>query len=593
MSWEKVSSGRSKGRSGNNTVHRSKVHHETESEIRLFLETYKTKPCDKADTSHDFRLCEKYHPRKDDQRRNPYQTYYSPDDESCLNPLETMYHPMVFRTGLCRNNSTCSFGKRCSRAHSEDQLRYRNEASEAYYRETFEPARPVKTLASSFDMSLLSRRKTDFDSQARTVWEEFRLSPTTISLELPEHLWFAIDRSNELFSRIQEVAFEECLGTVNCKRVNKISGASRSSSCRLVIRGINHDCIEARIRSLLDDASPYFVTRTMSYGERIVSSLRELKTGEISTSKNLFIKFMSNGNLQMTAVRGKGEKANAAELLLESEIAKLEFWIKQEGYNDFYSCGCCYEDFNKDQGIICENGHFYCSAGEQESEQCFASLVKSQILQLSGRKDHSLLCPECSTPYEKKAIASNLSNQVFDHYQQAIVDAKVAKKADEMNNRFNKKLQSAVAEVLATHGNAESRLLLEAKNLAREARNTVLNLRCPHCEAAYFEFAGCMAIQCERCEGNFCAYCHQKTASSRGAHDHVRQCLLNETADGSYYATPEQIRDAQKRYRTREIKSLLRKHKKNLQNAVVIELKQDLEDLDIKQEALFELGNLM
>ena len=68
---------------------------------------------------------------------------------------------------------------------------------------------------------------------------------------------------------------------------------------------------------------------------------------------------------------------------------------------------------------------------------------------------------------------------------------------------------------------------------------------------------------------------------------------MNETDDGSYYANTEQIQDAQKRYRTREIKSFLRQYKKNLQNAIVIELKKDLKDLGIKQEALFELGNLM
>ena len=93
--------------------------------------------------------------------------------------------------------------------------------------------------------------------------------------------------------------------------------------------------------------------------------------------------------------------------------------------------------------------------------------------------------------------------------------------------------------------------------------------------------------------GNFCGYCHQGCADARGTHEHVRQCLMNETANGSYYAQPESIREAQKRYRTPKLKTFLRKHKKNLQNAIVIELKEDLESLDIKQEALFELGILM
>ena len=68
---------------------------------------------------------------------------------------------------------------------------------------------------------------------------------------------------------------------------------------------------------------------------------------------------------------------------------------------------------------------------------------------------------------------------------------------------------------------------------------------------------------------------------------------MNETDNGSYYAKPDSIREAQKRYRTRKLKTFLRKHKKNIQNAIIIELKDDLTSLDIKQEALFELGNLM
>jgi hypothetical protein len=50
---------------------------ETESQIRLLLETHKTKPCDQIDF-HDARLRENYHPHLDDQRQ--YQTYYSHGD---------------------------------------------------------------------------------------------------------------------------------------------------------------------------------------------------------------------------------------------------------------------------------------------------------------------------------------------------------------------------------------------------------------------------------------------------------------------------------------------------------------------------------
>ena len=39
-----------------------------------------------------------------------------------------------------------------------------------------------------------------------------------------------------------------------------------------------------------------------------------------------------------------------------------------------------------------------------------------------------------------------------------------------------------------------------------------------------------------------------------GAHDHVRECDANLTSNGSYYATPEQIREGQRRFRVKQLK---------------------------------------
>jgi hypothetical protein len=67
---------------------------------------------------------------------------------------------------------------------------------------------------------------------------------------------------------------------------------------------------------------------------------------------------------------------------------------------------------------------------------------------------------------------------------------------------------------------------------------------------------------------------------------------MNDTSNGSYYATDEQIKDAQRRHRTRALKKFLGRFKKDKQNAIVIELAQDLDDHGIDPAALFEFGNL-
>ena len=128
------------------------------------------------------------------------------------------------------------------------------------------------------------------------------------------------------------------------------------------------------------------------------------------------------------------------------------------------------------------------------------------------------------------------------------------------------------------------------ESIASRARNEALNLKCPHCETVYAEFDGCMALKCSTCSENFCGYCHFKAKDSMGAHDHVRGCLMNETRNGSYYATEEEIIQAQRRYRTREIKKFLQQFKKEVQNATIIELTNDLDDLGIDPASLFEFG---
>eukprot|EP00954_Amorphochlora_amoebiformis_P015106 1183563-Amorphochlora_amoeboformis.AAC.1 len=91
----------------------------------------------------------------------------------------------------------------------------------------------------------------------------------------------------------------------------------------------------------------------------------------------------------------------------------------------------------------------------------------------------------------------------------------------------------------------------------------------------------------------FCGWCHKESKDSDANHQHVRNCASNLTESSSYYATDEEIRLGQRRYRIRKLKHYLGKLKKDVRNATVAELKRELEDLGIKQEALFEFGNAL
>lgn len=591
MSWEKVVSPhkRRSSKKGQNSGNGSSQ--QPEAAVRSFLLTYKTQLCANEEF-HDHRKCNKYHPSSDDQRRNPFQQYYSPDTEdqlsdqslSCLNQTEMMYHPVVYRTTMCRKHPFCEFGKLCAHAHSSEQLRNRHEQSLIYEHFASKPVRPPQLLSSKVEMAAPTR--VNYTLLAEKTWQQTEMVPTVSYLALSSSQSFVVRNSDGLFDLIQEAALEECLATVTLV-------ATKNNGTCLKLKGIDPNGVEARILSLLDEPSPFFSSRTLDLGERVIGVLKQQPTSQISSAKNILVEYPSESSLRLTAYQIKGSNAAAAKTDLQQTLGKIQFWIRTENLDNFLVCQSCFENKNTDEGICCGQGHFFCSSESDPDQQCFANLVKSQLIHVHTREDFAILCPVCNDPFESRDVAANLPNKAFQEYNRAVVDVQVSKQVDKLNDGFNERVAAKVEEVLETYGNADVKLRLEAEQLALEARNSVLNLSCPNCERAYFDFSGCMAIQCEACKCNFCAYCHQKTADSRGAHEHVRTCLLNDTATGSYYATPEQIRHAQKMYRTREIKKFLRKHKKNLQNAIVIELGRDLKDLGILPEALFELGNLM
>ena len=71
-----------------------------------------------------------------------------------------------------------------------------------------------------------------------------------------------------------------------------------------------------------------------------------------------------------------------------------------------------------------------------------------------------------------------------------------------------------------------------ARNKASAARhrqiliNTVLTLRCPHCQLAVLDFDGCFAVQHNPggCNKEFCGWCLLPFPDTEACHNHVKQC---------------------------------------------------------------------
>jgi len=304
----------------------------------------------------------------------------------------------------------------------------------------------------------------------------------------------------------------------------------------------------------------------------------------------------------------------------ESVLRQIRFWVQQEGLDkqvkvskehylccmrksrpetsetlrNFYcwQCSSCLDDIYLDQGVSCPSGHYFC-ASPHGNQSCMANLIESQIPCVKAQKE-ALLCPICKREFVNQRVASMVSDASWGKLQKAIVDSKLASQCAEMQRDFDSRLQRKVDELYEKFASDGSAALKEqGRKGAEKARSEALNLACPHCDTVYYDFEGCMALTCSSCQKHFCGYCHKQTQNSRSCHDHVRECDMNQTINGSYYADANQVKEAQRRYRVKRLKRFLRDgYKKDVQNAIILALSDDLLDLGIDPKALFEVGNM-
>jgi hypothetical protein len=592
----------------------------TQQEIVQLLSTFKTKQCPHQGERHDTRICLNYHglspEASTDYRRNPYEEAYSL--EECRTVTETLYHPDMFHTSMCRRvaKQACPFSSSlCGYAHIRADLRTRAQAAREYESFLLDESERRRQFRLQQDIgslvgSCIEQKSTgSWKAKCEQQWHVQSIAPTTIFFPLAPVQYFLVSRSSNLFHELCDIALSLGLCTI------EVEGTSCGEG-QLRVKGINpqHLFEPFAIRLVLDPTSPHFATEEIECMPRVMATLSEKGISALSKSPDVYVDVFEKEHSQkakwggkeitttthgirIVAVHSRGRRA-------EDRIADikeiLQFWIKNEGYDKFVTCGCCMEERNLDQGATCDSGHFYCSitegtAGELDvSESCFTQMVRAQIVNLRSRDDGALICPECDAPYSINTVAQHLPADVFKECNEALVARCVEKESKILARRFDEQLNQKVEELMKNYENADEVVKMQARRKAQEARDTIMNLSCPHpgCRAYYAEFTGCMALECASCKKHFCGYCHAGFETSGGTHQHVRECLMNETNNGSYYAEPEEIKTAQRRYRTREIKKFLRNFKKELQNAIVIELTRDLSDLGIQPEALFEVGNL-
>lgn len=219
-------------------------------------------------------------------------------------------------------------------------------------------------------------------------------------------------------------------------------------------------------------------------------------------------------------------------------------------------------------GLACREGqHFICTQDLESHVKEFCS-VRNQEQQQHTNGVVTCSYEGCDGLFECSVLIHKLSPSVLGAVLAMEERTLEAKFAREQAALYQKRLDEDIARlekegVVAMH--------------ARKIQEEVLVLSCPRCHAAFAEFSGCFALECDRCSCRFCAACLQDCGND--AHTHVRICPARENRDGFGFVGEFNI--IHKKRRIRLVKEYLDNLSEVLRTEVQQAIQKDLDDLGI------------
>jgi hypothetical protein len=189
-------------------------------------------------------------------------------------------------------------------------------------------------------------------------------------------------------------------------------------------------------------------------------------------------------------------------------------------------CTICLDDHPVFEGVLCKSvgGHFVC-------DECFGAHVVAEASKPAFKDD--IRCPCASEamggcqsgPYATLDVARHARPEAFEALNKKRLELREGRVAAMMENDFEKRLSTKIAELKLSAEAAE--YALARSHIA----DNILTLRCPRCGQAFDSFDGCFALTCLRqgCACGFCAWC--LADCGKDAHTHVRSCPSNKRGD--------------------------------------------------------------
>ena len=309
--------------------------------MNKFLSTWKTRACPE-EKRHDWFQCPCFHGKGSDQRRDPFEVAYLPDEG--LTGTEKAYHPVNFRTKYCETFSRagkCKYAAYCAFAHADDELREPTQYEEVMKQKLY-PTKPLPQVREFLpDLSVvqppevLRPARCPEPPQRRAVF--LPLTPFEVKVLLHPRM--------TLWKQLLDVAVEH-MCQIHLEETDGVS---------LKIQGQEQNATAARAKfqsQLRPIPKKYGETGTKQYSRKVIGLLSD------RLKRDGPERFTERKDFDLAEIRLDLEKCCVDVFALAlPEVARpvqvfhrIDRWIRDFGYDTTMTCGSCMDDFNQHEG---------------------------------------------------------------------------------------------------------------------------------------------------------------------------------------------------------------------------------------------------
>jgi len=193
--------------------------------------------------------------------------------------------------------------------------------------------------------------------------------------------------------------------------------------------------------------------------------------------------------------------------------------------------------------ILLKNG-IECGCSDFACAECLKARVECSIRQHQEGNEDKVTCTKNQCTFEDRDLARLLPATVFVKYLDSRRQLFEKRLVGENQELIRRAVEEEVARIDAM-GSRQREVVRARKYIEEE----ILQMKCPRCRTAFYDFEGCFAISCgkDACPCHFCGWCLSDCGDSDAAHAHVASCSHKPPGADEFFGTMKEFHIAHKK----------------------------------------------